>query len=164
MAPGPVVRQDGAVTAAADLSLRHSTFFRLLQLVNLTAKPFARLHERRHRISLTEWRVLLGLADQPGISAAEIGELLGLDKMAISRAVRALETQGRLERTPDPNDARRASLRLTEAGSALHREIMPSAVAREAEMFSVLCPAERAQLDALLDRLLTQARALTPPG
>lgn len=143
--------------------IEKSPFFRLLLLVNLTARPFSRLYERRFRLTLVEWRVVLTLADRPGISATELGEALGLDKMAISRAARSLEAAGRLARTPDSHDMRRATLDLTEAGRALHALIGPSARAREESLLSALDGQERAALDAILDKLVARARAMPEP-
>ena len=51
-----------------------SPFFRLLLLVNLTSRPFSRLYGRRFHIDLAEWRIVLTLADRPGLSATELGE------------------------------------------------------------------------------------------
>ena len=146
------------MSRAADPSER-PTFFKLLQLVSLAGRPFARLHGAEHKLSLTEWRVVLGLASRPGMSATEVGEMLGLDKMAISRAVRALERHERLDRRIDPRDARRIALHLTESGWSLHDEITPAARGREIEMFRPLSAAERMMFDALLDRLVAHAGA-----
>ncbi|HZF74702.1 MAG TPA: MarR family winged helix-turn-helix transcriptional regulator [Acetobacteraceae bacterium] len=140
------------------------TFFKFVLLVNLVARPFAREHEREHGIRLTEWRVLRVLSAAPrSATAGEIGDALGMDKMAVSRAVRALEARGRLRRQPSPEDRRRIALEITRAGRDLVAAIEPSGRAREAALVSVLDEEERATLDALLDRLLAQARAL-PEG
>jgi len=144
-------------------SIEKSPFFRLLLLVNLTARPFSRLYERRFRITLAEWRVMLALAERPGISASELGELLGLEKMTVSRAVRSLEVHGRLARVPDAQDMRRSTLRLTKAGLELHDLISPAARARAEQLLSALTARERATLDAVLDKLVARARAMPEP-
>lgn len=145
---------------AVVLDIDHSLFFKILSLVNFTARPFAARYEKKYRIKLTEWRVLFVLAQRETLSASDLGDLLGLDKMAISRAVRALEKTGRLRRDADANDARRRILRLTNAGRALYAIIAPSGREREDMLLSCLDDRQRNALDALLDRLLTAARAL----
>lgn len=141
-----------------------STFFKFVLLVNLVARPFARVHERAHGLRLAEWRVLRALAARPrGATAGELGEELGMDKMAVSRAVRALEAAGRLVRRPDPRDARRMTLVASDAGRALVDAIEPQGRAREAALLAELADAERTALDALLDRLVRRARALPDP-
>ncbi len=137
-----------------------SSFLKLLALVNMTAKPFGRLYERQFQITLPEWRVMLTLADRPGLTAMEVGEALGLDKMAVSRAVRGLEARGRVERQVRASDARSLELRLTPAGWALYRTIAPAGRERADRLFEVLDAGERRTLDALLDRLVAHARTL----
>jgi DNA-binding MarR family transcriptional regulator len=141
-------------------------FFKLVLLVNLIARPFARLHEREHGIGLAEWRVLRAVAaGAPALSTAgQVGEALGMDKMAVSRAVRALEAKGRLSRAPDPADRRRHALRVTAAGRALVAAIEPSGRAREAALLAALSPAEQAAFAQVLDRLLARARSLPDGG
>ncbi len=137
-----------------------SLFFKLVLIVNLTAGPFSRGPQRTHGLTLTEWRVLRTLALTPGLAAADVAERLGLDKMAISRAVRALETAGRLKRRPLSSDARRATLFLTKHGTALHAAVDPGGRAREAELLSDLSKSERVELARLLNRLIVRARGL----
>lgn len=138
-----------------------SLFFRLLLVVNLTARAFAARYGRKHRIALTEWRVLHALA-LGHRSAGALVEALGLDKMAISRAVRGLEAMGRLVRRPDPRDGRRDVLEITKAGLALHDEIAREGATREAMLVGALSPDDLARLHRILDALTDAARAL--PG
>lgn len=141
-----------------------ATFFKFVLLVNLVARPFARVHERAHGLRLTEWRVLRALALAPGpVTAGVLGDALGLDKMAASRAVRALETRGRLQRRPDPEDGRRIALAITDDGRALVARIEPSGREREAALLAALTDDERTALDALMDRLVARARELPDP-
>ena len=141
-----------------------STFFKAVLLVNLVARPFERVHERAHDLRLAEWRVLRALSLAPGpLTAGVLGDALGMDKMAVSRAVRALEAKGRLHRRPDPVDGRRIALGITAGGRALIDRIEPSGREREAALLEALTPAERATLDALLDRLVARARTLPEP-
>ncbi len=150
---------------AAPAGAGETTFFKFVLLVNLVARPFARLHERADALPLAEWRVLRTLAFAPGpITASMLGDRLGMDKMAVSRAVRGLEARGRLHRGPDPADGRRIALSITPAGRALVARIEPSGQAREAALLAALSEAERATLDGLLDRLVAQARGLPDPA
>jgi DNA-binding MarR family transcriptional regulator len=145
------------------LALDRSAFLKLLVLVNLTARPFGRLYARRHRITLAEWRVMFTLAARPGVAAAEIADTLGLDKMAVSRAIRALERSGYLKRTTDNKDQRRAVLGLTPSGRHVFNQIAPGALEREAALFGVLDPKERRAFIATLDKLIAHVRTLPEP-
>ena len=56
---------------------------------------------RRHfGIGFSEWRILVVLALEPA-SAKRIGEVVGLDKAAISRGLQALERRGMVRPTED---------------------------------------------------------------
>jgi DNA-binding MarR family transcriptional regulator len=154
-----ITRKGGRAPAVA-FDIDRSAFFKILSLVNFTARPFAARYEKKYRIKLTEWRVLLVIAQREALSATDLGDLLGLDKMAVSRAVRALEKTGRLRRAPDENDGRRRILRLTNAGRELYSIIAPAGREREAMLLSSLDDKQKNLLDALLDRLLNAARAL----
>jgi len=140
------------------LPSERSILFKMLLLVNLNARPFDRLWERRFNIRLQEWRVVRTLAREPGLTATELSMLLAMDKMAISRAVRRLEELDRVVRVVDPADHRRSHLKLTEAGAELYRTISPHGFAREELMLTPLTPDDRVIFEGLLDRLLEQAR------
>lgn len=131
---------------------------RLFLLVSLAARPFGRVHEARWSISVPEWRVLVAILDRPGVSGSELSQLLGLDKMAISRAVRVLERAGHVTRTAATGDVRRQALACTEQGEALCRTMGPQDRALEQALLGALSPEEAAQFLAVLDRLVDRAR------
>lgn len=141
------------------LATAESPYYQLWVLSNLTAKPFARRFGARFHLNLTEWRILLTVADRPGITAQALADYSGLDKMSVSRAVRGLESQGRLERRDDEADRRQRHLFLTDAGWEVYAEIGAAAVVREQQIYSELTPAELEQLRGLLAKLSRQARA-----
>jgi DNA-binding MarR family transcriptional regulator len=153
-------KADRARRPAVVLDIDHSLFFKIMSVVNFTARPFAARYEKKYRIKLTEWRVLFVIAQREALSASDLADLLGLDKMAVSRAVRALEKTRRLRRDADENDGRRRILRLTNAGRELYSIIAPAGREREDMLLSCLDDRQKNSLDALLDRLLNAARAL----
>jgi DNA-binding MarR family transcriptional regulator len=51
-----------------------------------------------------------------GATAVELGRRLGVSKQAAAKHVEFLERRGYLQRAPDPDDARRKPVRLTERG------------------------------------------------
>lgn len=159
--PGKPART--AAAHQARLSTERSPYYQVWVLTNLTAKPFASQFGARFHLNLTEWRVLLTVADKPGISAQELSDFTGLDKMSVSRVVRRLEEQGRMAREGSESDRRKLHLNLTEEGWSVYEQIAVAAAAREAQIYSSLSPAELLTLRKLLGKLSAQAREPAPP-
>lgn len=133
-----------------------------MRLVNMTAKPFFTDFAARYDLSINEWRVMLALNAQPGLSVQEIAAVNGYDKMSASRAVRRLIARGRVARSTDPADRRRTRHSLTAAGSAIFQAISPFAVERVDLLFGTLTPKEVAQLKRVLDKLERRAAETWP--
>jgi len=144
---------------AETLPVDSSLFFKLVRVVNLTARPFSETVGKDNELSLNEWRAMVVLASHPGVAAAEIAEATGLDKMAVSRAIAGLDRAGRLRREPDPNDQRRSLLFLSAQGQRVFTRVGRTAKRREAELFSALGPTDAELLNAALDKLLLGLRA-----
>ena len=144
----------------ARIHTARSPFFQLLVLANLTARPFHERFGRRLHMSLSEWRVLLVTADQPGITAQDLADYIGLDKMSVSRAVRGLVARRRLKRQASDRDRRRLHLFLTEEGWRAYEEIASSGVARERAVFGAIGASEQRAFFEQLTRLVASTRKL----
>lgn len=140
---------------AAALPVDSSLFFKLVRVVNQTARPFVETLARTHQLSLNEWRVMVVLASHPGVAASDLALSTGLDKMSISRAIAALARHGRLDKKLDATDGRRTLLWLNAAGLRVFRTIGESAKAREAQLFGSIDPEELQRLETVVDKLLT---------
>ena len=143
-----------SVGARPLLALDSSVFFKLVRVVNLTARPFSESIGQAHHLSLNDWRVLLVLANHPGVAASEVTALTGLDKMTVSRALAALGRRGRVVRKVDAADKRRMLLRLSAEGERLYERIGTPAKQRERALFAGMDDAQQAQLGRTLDRLI----------
>lgn len=144
---------------AESVPVDSSLFFKLVRVVNLTARPFNETVGKANHLSLNEWRAMVVLASHPGVAAADIAEATGLDKMAVSRALAGLDRAGRLRREGDPADQRRSRLFLSTEGERLFDKVGRTAKRREAELFSALGAREAEQLSAALDKLLIGLKA-----
>jgi DNA-binding MarR family transcriptional regulator len=89
-----------------------------------------------------------------------VGQRIVMDKVAVSRAVAALMQRGLVERATDRADRRRASLRLSARGRAMHARIVPIALGYEARLCEALNAEERKTFNTLSDRLFARAEAL----
>jgi len=132
-------------------------FFKLVRVVNLTARPFHERVGREHRLTLNEWRTMAVLAAQPGLNATQVADQTGLDKMAVSRALAGLLRHKRVQR-----HRRSSRLYLTAAGKALHETVGALGREREVALFGGIYAAELAQLDATLDKLIEAVQRGTP--
>jgi DNA-binding MarR family transcriptional regulator len=138
--------------------------YRLAVLAEQVSRTLAHIYADRFDLSRPEWRVLAGLAELGEIPAKDISDHTTLDKMAVSRAVAALEAKGHLTRSDDPHDRRNRILHLTPSGRALYERVVPLALAREEYLLGALAPEDRAALDRILTALLTRARELERVG
>lgn len=150
-------------SVADPLSLERFLPYRLSVLSNLVSGRIAAHYSRRFDLGIPEWRVLAVLAQAPGLSAAEVAERTAMDKVAVSRAVAALERAGRLVRNADARDRRRSRLRLSADGAEVYRQVVPVARRLEHDLLEALAPKDRAALDRILAALHSRVRTVAPP-
>ena len=122
-------------------------------LSNRITLAFESRLEANHGLSVSEWRVLLSLSSQTDLTAKDIHERWAMDKMAVSRAVRRLESQGQVKRRKNPGDGRSYVLSITKKGTRLFQKILPSADARYHEILSGLTVQEQRSLKRILKKL-----------
>lgn len=150
-------------TPAEPLLLERFLPYRLSVLSNLVSGRIAAHYSQRFGLGIPEWRVLAVLAQEPGLSAAEVAERTAMDKVAVSRAVAALQRSGRLERATDARDRRRSRLRLSAAGADVYRQVVPVARRLEHDLLDALAPDDRAALDRILRALQSKVRPVAAP-
>ncbi len=148
-----------ARAGGTDLPNDSALYFKLVRVVNLTARPFVETLALKHRLSLNEWRVMIVLASHPGCAAHEIAQATGLDKMSVSRAIAGLSRHGRITKRADTLDARRTLLELNREGRRLFEDVGASGHERELQLFAGFDAASRAHLDRLVVHLLDALEA-----
>lgn len=134
-------------------------FFEMVRLVNLTARPFQTVVGQPYRLTLNEWRVLVVLLQHPGIGAGHVMFHTGLDKMPVSRALRALERQRRIVRIADPADARRSIVRLSIEGERLFARLAAPMRSRGQQLFGEMNRRDLDTLAGLIDRMIASLLA-----
>lgn len=132
----------------------------LLKLTNRLMAPFSVHLEKRYKISLNEFRVLMLIGQMKTTASHELAQILGVNTMAVSRAVAALHRHGRIVVETDPLSRRRKTLRLAPEGERLWREMMPASTKVADYLFEGLRPDEMMAFDhylrTLSDRLEAQ--------
>jgi len=134
--------------------------YRLSVLAQLVSESLHDLYATPFGLSVTQWRVMAALGRFAPLTASEVGQRIVMDKVAVSRAVAGLMKRELIERATDLSDRRRASLRLSARGRAMHAQIVPLALGYEAELYQALSPEERETLNSLCDRLFAHAKLL----
>ena len=134
----------------------------IVERIGALAKRLERSHEEtvgQHGISYGEWKVLHYLRrGEPDYRSTpgKLSEHLGLSSGAMTNRLDRLEEEGLVRRLPDPHDRRSVVVELTDAGLERWQKATGRQARVEADIASCLNPKEKAQLDALLRRLLIQ--------
>lgn len=129
-------------------------------LSNRIGRAFYSEVEAKFGVSIAEWRVMLTLASEPGVTAAEITNRWAIEKMAVNRAIQRLVDNGHVSRTRDPDDRRSYRLALTAKGDKLYEKIAPHANKRYRELVSSVSNDELRSLVATLQKMIRRAEEL----
>ncbi|MGE5722290.1 MAG: MarR family winged helix-turn-helix transcriptional regulator [Sphingomonadales bacterium] len=111
---------------------------RLLKLTNRLMAPFSTHLEKRYKIGLNEFRLLMVIGRFGTTASHELAEETGLNTMCVSRSVAALSGRGRIDVSTDPDNRRRKILRLTPEGRKLYEQMLPVADQVAAYLFESL--------------------------
>jgi DNA-binding MarR family transcriptional regulator len=117
---------------------RHTTIFASLMVEGLTP---------------TQWAALAKLKEIGPSSQNLLGRLTAMDAATIKGVVDRLTKRGFTETKPDPTDARRLLVTLTEEGAAVYEKAAPRAFRITEETLEPLTENERAAFIDLLRRL-----------
>jgi len=116
--------------------------------------------------SLTEVRILYELAHRGPVTAADLGQDLGLDPGYLSRILKRFDARGLIRRSRSADDRRQVHLSLTEMGRVAFEPLNQASAAQVAAMLSRLPVGERERLIramTLVERLIGGAPELTIP-
>ena len=150
--------------AAQALQLENFLPYRLSILAQIVSESLHDLYAGPFGLTVTQWRVMAALGRFAPLTASDVGQRIVMDKVAVSRAVAGLMTRGLVERATDRTDRRRASLKLSARGRAMHARIVPLALGYEASLYEALSAEERRSFDVLSDRLFAHARRMRKAG
>jgi DNA-binding MarR family transcriptional regulator len=151
------MRAKRAQTAPEPFTLEDFLPYRLSVAANAVSKRIASAYARNFGLSIPEWRLIAVLSARGAATQQELVHATQMDKVAVSRAARALARKGHVSRQEDAADARALSLALTAQGHALFAQIAPEARAQEAAIIAHFTLDETRQLKALLARLTPAA-------
>jgi len=146
------------------LELENFLPYRLSVLAQIVSESLHDLYAGPFQLTVTQWRVMAALGRFAPLTASDVGQRIVMDKVAVSRAVAGLMQRGLVERATDRKDRRRASLKLSVRGRAMHARIVPIALAYEKRLYEALPDEERRRFDSLAERLFAHAKSLRDRG
>jgi DNA-binding MarR family transcriptional regulator len=107
-----------------------------------------------HGVTTAQLGLMRLLAEQPGLSGADLARRLLVTPQGAQLAVSALERRGFVERKPDPNHGRILRAHLTDEGRRVATACLNEAVAAHQALFQVFDDQEQDTLRRLLLRFL----------
>lgn len=129
-------------------------------LSNRIGRAFHGEIETKFGITISEWRVLMTLTSEKGVSAAEITNRWAMEKMMVNRAIQRLVDNDCITRERDPNDRRRYRLALTTKGRKLYDKIALTTNKRYNELMSAIDSDETDALVRALQKIIQRAEQL----
>lgn len=107
-----------------------------------------------HGLSFTDYTVLRVLAPTEAVSPSRLAEAVLISSGGMTKIIDRLERGGLVERSTDPNDRRGVLVTLTAAGRAKSEAASAAYAEGRARVLAHVSRAERAAIDAALQRLL----------
>ena len=101
------------------------------------------------------WCVLVAVGEQKICQPSEIASYIGINRSAVSRTLRDMDSKGMLERHCGSGDGRSTLVSLTDEGCRLLTASLPISYQSQVRMAESLSSREQAQLARLLDKFLS---------
>lgn len=139
--------------AAVSLGVFENAAGFVLRIAQLTA--FERFFEifGESEIKISEFTVLLAIAENPGVRQGVVANVLKIKWSAMTKLVRALEDRELIGRHIPPHDRRAVELHVTDAGRAQIDAVMDHMYESDRQAFSMLSEDEHRQLLVLVRKV-----------
>ncbi|MET0533175.1 MAG: MarR family transcriptional regulator [Steroidobacter sp.] len=126
--------------------------FVLKNLERLYTKRFEALAQEQS-LTLPQCKALYLLARNEGISQKRLAEIAEVEPMTLVRILDRMESDGWVERRPDPNDRRARTLYITSGAAPILEQIDKLSAQMRAEALAGLSADDRNQLMKLLEHV-----------
>ncbi len=114
-----------------------------------------------HGVTTAQIGLMRQLANEPGLSGAELARRLLISPQGVQLALAALERRGLVERKQDPQHGRIMQAYLTDEGRAVTSAVLADALAAHERVFGVLTRDEQRLLQDLLGRVVEKGTGHT---
>jgi MarR family 2-MHQ and catechol resistance regulon transcriptional repressor len=129
-----------------------NTYVKMMRAAE-TATTRMHKHLSNHNLTISQFGVLEALYHLGPLCQRDIGKKILKTSGNMTMVVDNLEKRGLVKRQKDPNDRRFITVKLTEAGEQLIRDIFPIHAKIAEQVFSVLSTNELETLGQLLKKL-----------
>jgi DNA-binding MarR family transcriptional regulator len=130
----------------------------LLKLATLISRPMRVDLADPQGLSINELRVLMCIAGEGPIAGHAIAEVMAIPPMNVSRALAALQQRDWVERVPNPGNARLRPMRLSAAGIAAYRAMLPDLAGIAGHLFQDLDAGQRTLLQTFLEAITRRTK------
>lgn len=135
----------------------------ILKLASVINRPMKDGVADPEGLTLNEMRVLMSLGGEGELAGHELSETIGMPPMNASRAFASLERRGWIEMVEDPDNRRRKPYRISDAGLAAYRAMLPEFAAIADQLFAGLGDAERRRFGATAQKIMDRIAAWQRP-
>ena len=119
------------------------------------ARRTTKIVKEQARLNLSQWRVMAAIGEVPGRTSREVVQVTPMDKGIVSRATKALLSQGLIFRAASQEDGRVSYLYLTEKGTVVYKRLIPEVEGVLKRAGEALSEADQSQMSALLSALMS---------
>ena len=110
---------------------------------------------QRHGLALHDWRTLSIIRRLEGCTMKTLAIYSTIDRTTLTRTVDQLVAAGLVARITPPNDRRKVSLSLTEAGDAMHAKAVAELIAFNRLTLKALSPTRQREVTRALKTILS---------
>ncbi len=137
---------------------RLESFKRMLDTSRLI-RTYIDMRARSIGTTRAQWSLLSRAARQPGLTQAELAELLEIQPISLTRLVDRLADQGLVLREPHPTDRRANCVFITENGLLAMEAFSPLAQEITDEVFAGVDNADREAYDRVIETIKANVKS-----
>lgn len=142
------------------MTLDNYCTFYFASIANRITRGSSALYREKFGVGIVEWRCLVMLALEEGVSAARISEVSCINKSLVSRSLTKLEKHNYVEDYHGSTKRKPRLLQLTSAGRDLYEEMLEIALLREKKLRKGLSADEVRELLRMLKVMFSNADEL----
>lgn len=156
MMPDDAITPNPELGARARGSFVDNYLLYLLAAVSHEASGQFHAHVRAQGVRVPEWRVLATLHDTDGAMVTTLARISLLEQSHLTKIIDQMAKRGLVLRRPDPADARRVRVFLTDQGRELASQLVGDARAHEEGLLARLSDKDAQNLKPVLKALLSR--------